>query len=250
MKRYWDELKSPDFKNVSDQDIAVLVVGSCEQHGQHLPTGTDVMLGEKIAELAAEKSCREVYVLPPIAYGFSVHHMGFQGSLTLRQSTLSAVLQDLAKGILITGISNIVFLISHGGNSAAVHTAVNELGQKYKQGNFVMLKYWDFMREFVQKIRETPLGGMGHAGEMETSLMKVIRPELVGEDIADYKLAEGNEWYHPDMFAFNRITVYQNFKDISAYGNVGTCDTASLQKGKKILSYVTGEIARFWDEYF
>lgn len=250
MRKYWDELKAPDFKKVSSRDVAVLVIGSCEQHGKHLPTGTDAILGKKIAELAAEKSRKKVYVLPPIAYGFSAHHMDFKGSITLKQSTLSAVLQELTQGVLAAGITNVVFLLSHGGNSAAVHTAVNELGQKYEQGNFVMLKYWDFMREFAQDIRETPLGGIGHAGEMETSLMKAIRPELVGENISDYRLAEGNEWYHPDMFASSKITIYQNFKDVSPYGNVGVCETASSEKGEKILSYVTGEIARFLDEYF
>ena len=80
--------------------------------------------------------------------------------------------------------------------------------------------------------------------------MKAVCPDLVGKDTEGYQLARGNEWNHPDMFAANKVTVYKNFKEISPWGNVGVPDTASKEKGEKILNYVTKEIARFFDEYF
>ncbi len=250
MKIYWDKRKSAEFQAVSEKDIAVIVVGSCEQHAKHLPTGTDNFLGWKIAEAAAGNSRKNVYLLPIVSYGFSAHHMDFPGTITLKQKTLVHLLEDIAESVLKTGIRNLVFLISHGGNSAAVQTAVNDLGERNDSGCFVMLRYWDFMREFMEKIRDTELGGIGHAGEMETSLMKAVCPDLVGKDTEGYQLARGNEWNHPDMFAANKVTVYKNFKEISPWGNVGVPDTASKEKGEKILNYVTKEIARFFDEYF
>ena len=250
MKIEWDSLMTSDFQNITKQDVAVIVVGSLEQHARHLPLGTDVFLGNEIIREAAEKAKGRVFVLPPVTYGFSAHHMDFRGSITLRQKTLVALLEDIGEGVIKTGFLNLVFLISHGGNSAAVHLALNELGIKYSECKIVALRYWDFMKDFIREIRESSIGGMGHAGEMETSMMKYLYPELVSDDWKGYPLAKGNEWYHPDMFATNKIVVYQKFNTISPFGNVGVCEYASEEKGRRIVNYVGDELSRFLDGYF
>ena len=127
--------------------------------------------------------------------------------------------------------------------------ALNELGLQYNDYTVIGMRYWDFIKKEIQEIRDTPLGGMGHAGELETSLMLFLYPDLVGSDREEYKLAEGNEWHHPDMFASNMITTYQRFSEISPYGNVGICNTAASEKGEKILKCLTKKIGKFMDEY-
>lgn len=246
----WRELASKDFAAHVKDGVAALVVGSCEQHGLHLPVGTDVYLGEAVIRGAAEYAAREVVLLPSLTYGFSAHHMDFPGSITLTQSTLSSVIQEVASGVISAGFSKLVLVISHGGNSPAVHMAVNELGIAFPDCSVAMLRYWDFMTDFMNKVRDSPLGGIGHAGEMETSMMMALYPQLVGEGWEKYSLAQGNEWNHPDMFASNRVTVYRRFQEISPYGNVGICQDASPQKGEKILNYLSEEIGKFLDGYF
>lgn len=246
---YWKDLKTKEITDVQ-QGIAILPVGSLEQHANHLPLGTDVYLGDAIAAQAAKISEKACYLLPSVTYGFSAHHMDFSGSVTLRQKTLEMLVEDIAESAIASGFINFVFLISHGGNSAAVQFAVNELGSRHRNCKFTMMRYWDFMKEFVSEIRQTELGGMGHAGELETSVMQYLYPDLVGNEWGDYKLARGNAWYHPDMFAANRITTYMNFQDISPYGNVGTCEYASREKGKLLFDYVTKKISKFLDGYF
>ncbi len=250
MRIEWSSTRSPQFREVTKADIAVVVVGSLEQHANHLPVGTDVFLGNAVAAAAAERSARRVYLLPPVTYGFSAHHMDFPGSITLKQRTLAAILEEIGDGVFHNGFSNLVFLNSHGGNSAAIHLAVNELGSRNEGKKVVTLRYWDFLREYIGELRESPMGGMGHAGELETSLMQYLWPGMVTDEWQEYRLAEGNEWHHPDMFAANRITTYQKFSDISPWGNVGVCDRASAEKGGKILQYLSREIGAFFDGYF
>lgn len=250
MRIEWNTLRAPEFQNITKEDVALVIVGSLEQHALHLPVGTDVFLGNAVAKAAAGKSKRRIFVLPAVNYGFSAHHMDFPGSITLRQKTLVSVLEDIGDGVISTGFSNLVFLISHGGNSASVHLALNELGIRHEGCRIVSFRYWDFMKDFIRELRDSPMGGMGHAGEMETSMMEYLYPALVSEDWLEYPLAEGNQWHHPDMFAPNRITTYQKFSSISPYGNVGVCEDASEEKGRQIVEYVSGELAKFFDGYF
>lgn len=245
----WKECLAPEFKNITEEDVAVVVVGSLEQHAKHLPVGTDAYLGINVVKEAAKSARRRIFLLPPVTYGFSAHHMDFRGSITLRQKTLISLLEDIGEGVYASGFRNLIFLISHGGNSASVHVALNELGLRYHDYTVISMRYWDFIKKEIQEIRDTPPGGMGHAGELETSLMLCLYPEFVGTDRKNYELAEGNEWHHPDMFAANTITTYQRFCEISPYGNVGTCDTATAEKGERILECLTKKIGKFMDEY-
>ena len=246
----WRDLASSECSAMAEKGGAALVMGSCEQHGLHLPLGTDVYLGEAVMRRAAERAVREVVLLPSVAYGFSAHHMDFPGSITLTQKTLAAMITEVMSGVISAGFTKAVLVVSHGGNSPAVHTAVNELGIAFPQCSVAMLRYWDFMTEFMETLRDSPLGGIGHAGEMETSMMMALYPHLVGDGWENYSLAQGNDWYHPDMFAHNRVTVYRRFRDKSPYGNVGVCQDASREKGEKILSYLGEELGKYLDGYF
>ena len=112
---------------------------------------------------AAERAVREVVLLPSVAYGFSAHHMDFPGSITLTQKTLAAMITEVMSGVISAGFTKAVLVVSHGGNSPAVHTAVNELGIAFPQCSVAMLRYWDFMTEFMETLRDSPLCGFGPA---------------------------------------------------------------------------------------
>lgn len=246
----WNECLSSHFGNIQEEDIALITVSSLEQHALHLPTGTDEYIGQTVAEEAARKSKRKVYMMPSVNYGFSYHHLKFKGSVSIKQAGLIGMIKDIIKCVYNTGFRNIVILNAHGGNMPALSVAINELGTE-KIGNIALIRYWDFIGDFISKVRESDLGGIGHAGELETSLMMYIKPELVQkEKLQGYRLAEGNKWYSPDMFAKNKVTIYKDFSDISATGNVGISDFASEQKGKEILDYTTDQISEFLNVFF
>ncbi len=246
----WNECLSSDFHEINEEDIALVVVSSLEQHALHLPTGTDEFIGQAIAEESALKSNKRIYLMPPVNYGFSYHHLKFRGSISLKQKHLMGIVKDIVRCTYNMGFEKIVIFNSHGGNIPALSVAINDLGSEGID-TITLISYWNFIGEFISKTRESDLGGIGHAGEMETSLMMYIKPKLVrNEKLQGYKLAEGNKWYNPDMFAKNKVTIYKEFSNISATGNVGTSDFASAQKGKEILDYTTDKISEFLDGYF
>lgn len=250
MWKNWKELNKNEFTDPGEGALAALLVASCEQHANHLPMGTDVLLGTEILKHSAGRARRPVYLLPPLTYGFSAHHMDFPGSITLRQETLIHVIEEVISGVVHAGFRNVLLFVSHGGNTPAVHVALNELGIKYRDCLMSMIKYWDFLSGEIESIREDGMGSMGHAGEFETSLMMYLYPEYVGGNREGYKTAKGNEWNHPDMFAQNRAAVYRPFKEISEDGNVGVCTSASSQKGKRLYRLATEEIGRFMDGFY
>ena len=124
MKFLWNEFKYPHFKScITNDDIALLVVASCEPHALHLPVGTDKIIGKYISKRVAEKSKKNIYILPYLKYGFSAHHMSFKGTITLRQLTFISIVEDIIDCVIKAGLRNIIILNSHGCNNASSQVA-------------------------------------------------------------------------------------------------------------------------------
>ncbi len=113
-----EEMTWPEIKEAmeSGKTTAILACGACEQHGPHLPTGTDTYLGTAIAERAA-RIAGNALVVPTLRPGLSEHHMHFPGSFTLRLGTFVALLEDSCESLARQGFERIVIFTSHGGNA-------------------------------------------------------------------------------------------------------------------------------------
>ena len=99
--------------------VALIPVGSCEQHGPNTTFVTDSVRAYRIAKVLAGRCGHKVICFPPITYGISSHHMDFPCSATLRVSTLTAVLVDTALSAVHYGIDKVLFVNAHGGNKPA-----------------------------------------------------------------------------------------------------------------------------------
>lgn len=248
----WPEQSSPQIGAADKrQAVAAVVVGSCEQHARHLPLGTDTILGEAVLREAAKKAGAPVYVLPSIPYGFSHHHRKFPGTVSLEQETLKCLVENIFICAHASGFQRLLMLNAHGGNSAALQFALNELGASYGI-KAIFARYWDFAADYIASWRESAPGGIGHAGELETSLMLAVRPDLVDTGQLDgYFPAKGKcPWFHPDMFAPNQITMYNDFSLYSPDGNVGEPAYASREKGERLCAYIAGQLAAFLDGFW
>jgi creatinine amidohydrolase len=229
--------------------ITTFAVGSCEQHSKHLPVGTDGFLGDVILRAAVKKAKSRILVLPLLKYGYSPHHRDFNGYVTLSQGTIKSLISDTCRSLYSNGFKKILILNSHGGNQSALQAAVNELGEIYETGP-VLLRYWDLIADEIANLRDTGLGGMGHAGELETSLMKYYYPMLVRSDyILEQKPAEGSKWHNPDMFAKNSVYIFKPFSRYSEHGNIGQPQFATKEKGKKIAEIIINKLAELLDYY-
>jgi len=230
-----------------DDALCVLTVGSMEQHSDYLPLGTDSLIGEAVTEAAAKEASCRVVLLPPQRVGYSPHHRAFPGCLTLTQSTLQAYLFELGASVFETGAKQLLIVNAHGGNQACLQAVVNDLGSRLG-ARAALVRYWDLLAHAIDTIRESGPGGMGHAGEFETSLMLYLYPELVDQSRIDTRApAVGSEWHHPDMFAKNKVHVFKPFQEYTAKGNVGEPQHASREKGERIFTLAVSELRRLME---
>ncbi len=155
-------------------DTAVIAFGSIEQHGPHLPIGTDYMIAQAVGERLAREL--DALLLPAMPYGNSREHMAFPGTVTLRPATLAAVLEDIVDSLRSHGIHRIVVLSTHGGNWILKPT-LREINYRYPDLKIVWASGVDPERG------DTPPEEI-HAGKSETSAILHLRPDLVKGDLS------------------------------------------------------------------
>ena len=177
----------------------LLPVSSTEQHGPHLPVGTDAIIGRTILEDLAAFEAPEnatLLCLPPLTYGRSAEHMSFPGTVTLRPATFLSVLEDLLSSVAAHGVRYVIFLNTHGGNTGML----TGLPQVWKRQ--FGLKIFDLEAPQPWSDYNTVPGLTHiqpeleiHAGEKETSILLSRCPELVEMDKARNVPVRLPPWY-------------------------------------------------------
>ncbi len=226
------ELTWPDVKDfLSHHDVIVIPVGSCEQHGPHLPLDTDAYDVFWLSKKAAEKAhC--ALVAPPIYYGVSSHHMDFPGTATLSPHTLEQLAYEVAVSLIKHGFRKIVFENGHGGNTPALAAATQRI--KAATGVFAVVDSVSLIPEFIEEFIETPYDA--HAGEFETSTTLANREELVvTERIKKPTLTWPKSKYTKMGLKAKGPRVIWGFKtrEISETGVIGDPTKASKEKGER-----------------
>lgn len=239
------DLTSPQVSELDRSTVVVVPFGSVEQHSLHLPLGTDSIIGEAVSRRLEQKLPAQVLLLPMMWLGCSRHHMDFAGSLTAEIETFIDVGEQLVSSMAEHGFRNFILLNSHGGNVNKVSLMAEKL--RYKLGpsvKVVAVTYWHLISEEIQTIRETPIGGMGHSGELETSVMLVARPELVRKDLIDPDgPANPSKFEGRDLFVSGKVAVARTFKEMTRHGGVGDPRKASREKGERILAVIVEKLA-------
>lgn len=224
--------------------ILVVPVGSVEQHGHHLPVGTDTMLVGSVAAETARRLDADVPLLvaPPVWSGHSPHHTSLGGTLTLEHVTLTTVLEEICAAGMQSGFDGLVLLNGHGGNKPTVGAATSSIGEELAHAEVLSLTYFDLAAPFVDDIRESDRGGMSHGGEFETSLMLHRFPDLVGDDRLATPHDEPYELGLQDMFAGGPVTVYRQFEEYSPSGAIGEPSLATVEKGEELYDGICAEL--------
>ena len=172
---YWSEFSHKIFqKAAAKTEVVVMVTGSMEAHGTHLPLGTDSFLPAFLAEKVAEKT--DALVLPTIPFGDSWDFHNFEGTVSIAPDVLVEVYNSIMKGVFKHGFRYLVVLNGHGGNipalTMAAKTATNS-GERV----VIIVNWWKDLAESARKLVEETPGG--HAAEDETSEVMHVRPDLV-----------------------------------------------------------------------
>ena len=180
MKRHWTEYTSKEFAELDkDRLIAVLPVGAVEQHGPHLPLGVDAMIVDGVVNRLADAlpDHLPVVFLPSQPVGKSDEHLRYSGTLTLSAETLARVWTEIGASVARSGVRKIVLLNSHGGQISTMDIVVRELRIRHDMLAFSVNWFGFGMPDGVYSENEQAVGI--HAGDMETSVMLTLHPELV-----------------------------------------------------------------------
>lgn len=234
-----------------EKTVLVIPLGSVEQHGHHMPLGTDTMLAHALSLAAAEHAETRVAVLPPPWYGFSAHHMRFPGSITLSHTTLMAMVEDIVASLKHHGFSRVLLINGHGGNGGVVDVLSSVLGKRhYGQMRIAGLTYFALAAAAIAELRRSKPGGMGHACEFETAMVMHIRPDLVATDKAQTIYPDaGSPYLGTDLLKASAVKTYLDFRDLSPHGTLGDPSLASPEAGARFFAAVTAELVRFIEDF-
>jgi creatinine amidohydrolase len=238
----WMRLTAPELREAAKADaLVILPVASLEQHGPHMATGTDMVLGGAVARATAERideAGEPVLVLPVVWHGLAEHHMAYGGTITLDQPTFLAVLKGIAASVARHGFSRLFLLNAHGGNTAAIDIAVNEIGRDLPLA-VMGGTYWHIVPEAIEPLLEDQPGLM-HACEAETSLMLHLTEGCVRHDRLPGAFgpmatrAPGQP---------RGLVVRRSFAKLSQSGVFGDARRASAEKGAALLDAIADALA-------
>jgi len=240
-KMTWPEVEAL----LKETDIALVPIGSTEQHGPALPVDNDAYIATELTLQLAEKiwSKQKVVVAPTITFGFSPHHMDFKGTITLSESTLANVIIDVCTSLEHHGFKKIILVNGHGGNETALSNALHAMIGVVDAKIFVV-SWWALG---AQKIREVATPPVYHACDMETSLAWHLGQRVLDDKRIDEpgrSIVPG--FIEADMLAPPpRAATAYVMKDISDSGVVGYSTKATKEKGKQVTDVVLEKLEEF-----
>jgi creatinine amidohydrolase len=223
----WPEVKSAAARPC----VAIVPIATLEDHGLHLPIDTDLLLCESVCELAASRAPDRIVLVPPINHGYSPHHMDFPGAITIGAHTL-----------IVNG---------HGSNAPFIDV-IARLCVVQTGALAAAVSYWAApgVHEVAESLRESPVGGMNHACEFETSLYLALRPKLVDMTKAvDESSHRPSKNYWTDLIAGDgALAMMEHWSQLSESGVMGDPTKASAEKGRALLDAAANGIVELVDE--
>jgi creatinine amidohydrolase len=249
---FLEKMKSSEVAQLQcEQTIVVCGISAMEQHSLHLPMGTDFVIGSEIVKRLEAEFPDRLLCLPVIWFGSSGHHMDFSGTISVSSHNMVLLLRDIARSIYAHGFRKLLLLNSHGGNRGLLARSVQELGEEIPDLSIVGTTYWEVAREQLTAIRETPFGGLGHACELETSIILRIDPTLASMDQARADgLQPESRFTRGEMLQPPIVSTYRTMKQMTAHGGVGDPTCANAEKGEQMLEAVTMQLRLLCEDFF
>lgn len=253
MHRVWmQEMRSPDVaETVEKIDVALIPVGSTEQHGPYLPLGVDTYIPIYAAEQIAKRTGAPI--VPPIWFAPCEWHMGSSGTISIKPTTLTSLLVDICRSLRRHGFKNFIVLNGHtGGANPALLSAADEI-----QGELTDVRVWLadvalMSKKAWNEVCKAPV--VSHADELEGSQMIIARRDLV--NLVDLKKAKpalprersqflkvGYRFEGEDVMLF-RYTE-KDWQKLTPSGYLGDPSLASEEKGRIVMDALVENVVAF-----
>jgi len=202
-------------------DVAVLPIGSFEQHGQHLPLATDTFVASVIAKAVSD--AHSLFLLPPITISCSHEHAGFAGTVSITATTLASIVQDVSESLSDQGIRKLVLVSGHGGNYVLSNVAQQLNVAERRMLIFPGPTDWTRAREAAgcESDQHTDM----HGGELETSILLQFWPQFVSA-----------RWAEADRQVDDRSELLLvGMRGYTDSGVIGLPSLATPEKGKALV---------------
>ena len=237
---YWEDLTTTDLASVdAERAVAILPVAAVEQHGPHLPLGTDAMINREVVAraLALVPPDGWVRALPTQAVGESLEHTAFAGTLTLPAETVIGLWTAIGEAVARAGVRKLILCNSHGGQTGLVDAVAVRLRQ---QADMAVVRASTFGLGLPTGIVGEAEATYGlHGGQVETAVMLALRPDLVRRDrIASFRsAAETIDGRHRVLRAEGAVGLGWAAQDLNPAGVTGDAAAATAEAGQAILDH-------------
>jgi creatinine amidohydrolase len=233
--RRWEEQAWPDLVDLADRgegEVGLVPVGATEQHGPHLPTGTDTIIAAHLCEAVSARTQAPVLPAIPIACSYG-HGTRLPGTLSLSPELLAAVARQYAEWAAMSGLTRLLFINAHFGNAAALGIATDHLRLFRPDLQAGVTNWWEL--DPTVAVEVTVDGEDVHANRAETSVMLAIAPHLVRQD----RLGAADDPDRTDGLVF-RYTA----PALSTNGVTGQPSAASAELGARLVDLTVAALCQ------
>jgi creatinine amidohydrolase len=224
---------------VAEESLAIVPLGSTEQHGPHLPEGTDHLIAEALAREAAERS--GYLCTPTVNVGVSPHHKQFHGTMWVDPPAFRDYVESMTRNLTYHGIDRVVYVNAHGGNMQHLR----EVGRRLREDEacFAVEWMWDeSIPDLVEEVFETP---GPHGGPKETSMIQHIAPDLVKEDrIEDARDGGLTDWENAEDTRVHGARNFYDAIDNTDNGVLGDQTDASAEVGERLFEAACDQLVQ------
>ena len=245
--------KSTPLPPDSDKDKVILIpIGHTEQHAYHSPLSTDTIIIDAICKGAAEYAPEDCATLPVYPYGVSTHRRYLAGTFNVGGRAFEDFWGAVIDTLVGRGFTRFYLNSGHGGNCSFLVTVVKYAGEKYP--TIFAATTWLYLNSpegvaALESTRESPIGGMGHACELETSLVLALRPELIHLDRAvDEMNFISTPSYYMDWIEGGALVANPPWVDDTKTGAYGAGSLGTAKKGRYWLDVAIREKAAHCQE--
>lgn len=242
MNHRWNELTSAQLAARIDADpdcIALIPVGATEQHGPHLPVGTDTIIATELAEAAAGESA---VVLPALAFGASFFHGSkLAGTVAFSGEETAAAASLVAEACVDSGFRRVLFVNGHVGNAAPLWIACDGFRRTFGDRRIGVMQWWDLTPDIARRATEDAIDW--HANAAETSLMLALRPELVDTD----EMATADDPDRTEGAVFRYAVQHVSTNGVTGYPSRAT-KSLGLELWRDVVSAARDTVERAHDE--
>jgi len=220
----------------TDRDKVILIpIGHTEQHGFHLPLSTDTLIVDAICQGVAKILPQKTTTLPVMPYGVSTHRKSFAGTLNAGGRAFEDFYLNVLDILVARGFKKFYLISGHGGNSSFLVNIIKYIGERYLDifcaTSYLYLSGPEGVNT-LEKYRQSPIGGMGHACELETSLILHLRPDLVYMDRAiDETSFISTPSYYMDWVEGGALIANPPWYDDTSTGAYGAGSLGTAEKG-------------------